>query len=353
MTLESDAVLPLLPLRLGLVLPGSITPLPVGRTRSIALARTLRPGDTIVLAAQKDPAVDDPRRDDLFSIGVRAVVKEKADRGKRGLMLVVEASDRVFLGAISAQEPYLRVEVMPCMETRGLDAEAIALADVLRAGVPEVLSSARPVQGPIDGDCPPGLVADRIAAALDVTTDQRREILEALDVVERLRRLSKMMSEARARSAIKEHIKKEVQREMHDEHREAVLRKQLRAIQRELGEAPDEHTELRTRIEEAGLPPDALRVAERELARLESMNPAQAEAQVARSFLEVLADLPWQKRAEVNDDIQVVAEALDADHHGLEDVKRRILEHMAVLKLAPHSRGTLLCLAGPPGVGKT
>jgi ATP-dependent Lon protease len=353
MTHDSEAVLPLLPLRLGLVLPGSITPLPVGRTRSIALARTLRPGDTIVLAAQKDPAIDDPRRDDLYSIGVRAVVREKADRGKRGLMLVVEATDRIFLGAIAAHEPYLRAEVMPCVETRGLDAEAVALSDVLRAGIGEILSSTRPVQGPIDEKCPPGLVADRIAAALDVTTDQRREILEALDVVERLRRLSKLMSEARARSAIKEHIQKEVQREMNDEQREAVLRKQLRAIQRELGDAPDEQSELRTRLDEADLPPDARKVADRELARLEAMNPAQAEAQVARSFLEVLADLPWSKRAEVNDDIQVVADALDADHHGLEDVKRRILEHMAVLKLAPHSRGTLLCLAGPPGVGKT
>src|SRR5690606_21910609 len=125
MTQESDAVLPLLPLRLGLVLPGSITPLPVGRTRSTALARTLRPGDTIVLAAQTDPAIDDPRRGDRISVGGRAGVKGKADRGKRGVMRVVGASDRGFLGALSAHEPYLRVEVMPCVETRGLVPEAV------------------------------------------------------------------------------------------------------------------------------------------------------------------------------------------------------------------------------------
>lgn len=353
MVKRSDVILPLLPLRLGLVLPGTITPLPVGRSRSIALARALEAGDRIFLAAQKDPAVDDPDRDDLHSLGVTAVVREKVDRGRRGLMLVIEAQERRFLGEIVRRSPYLHAETLEAQETRGDSEDAHALADIVRNGLNDLLETERPVQGPIDKDCPPGLLADRVAASLDMTTDKKREILEALDVVSRLRRLIQFFGEARARMAIKEEIRREVQKDLSDEEREAVLRKQLRAIQKELGEPLDEQVELRERLERAELSKEAMRIAMRELNRLESMNPSQAEAQVARSYLETLAELPWAKRIEDELELGPVEEILEAEHHSLRDVKQRILEYMAVLALSKKPRGTILCLLGPPGVGKT
>jgi len=350
---RNDAILPLLPLRLGLVLPGTVTPLPVGRSRSIALARSLELGDRIFLAAQKDPAVDDPDREDLHSLGVTAVVREKVDRGRRGLMLVIEAEERRFLGEIVKRNPYHHVETLEAKESGGESEDAHALADIVRNGLKELLETQRPIQGSIDKDCPPGLLADRVAAALDITTDKKREILEALDIVSRLRRLIQFFGEARARMAIKEEIRREVQKELSDEEREAVLRKQLRAIQKELGEPIDEQVELREKIERAELSKEAMRIAMRELNRLESMNPSQAEAQVARSYLETLAELPWEKRIEEDLELGPVEEILEQEHHGLRDVKQRILEYMAVLALSKKPRGTILCLLGPPGVGKT
>ena len=180
-------------------------------------------------------------------------------------------------------------------------------------------------------------------------------MLSALDVVERLRLVAGLVVEARAMGEVKRKIDQDVRREIGKDQREAILREQLRAIKKELGEdrADDDLSTLRERLDKAGLPPEARAVADKELGRLSSLAPQQAEHGVVRTYLEHIADLPWSARAEAKDDLDGVAKKLDADHAGLDDVKKRVLEHMAVLKLKGNVRGSILCLAGPRGVGKT
>jgi ATP-dependent Lon protease len=194
-------------------------------------------------------------------------------------------------------------------------------------------------------------VADQIAAALGLPVDKELTVLRERDVTARLRLVADLVAEARELAGIKAKVENDVRREFGKNQRDALLREQIRALRKELGEdkdPADELASLRQRLDDAGLSEDARAAADRELRRLEGMNAQQAEAHVIRSYLEWLADLPWSKRADAKDDLDAVAARLDADHHGLDDVKKRILEHMAVLKLSGNPKGTILCLAGPP-----
>ncbi len=206
--------------------------------------------------------------------------------------------------------------------------------------------------GDVDDD--PGAYADRVAASLGLPTDKEVQVLEALDIPARLRLVAGLLVEVKAFSDVKRKIDSEVRREIGKDQRDAILREQLRAIKKELGEEPNggDLGTLRDRLDNANLPDEVRAVADRELRRLEGMAPQQAEHNVVRTYLEWIADLPWSARAEAKDDLDAVAAKLDQDHHGMADVKKRILEHMAVLAEGD-VRGSILCLAGPPGVGKT
>ena len=202
----------------------------------------------------------------------------------------------------------------------------------------------------------PGRVADQVAALLGLPAQKEMEVLREVEVGARLRLVAGFVSEARALNDIKTKIDQDVRREVNRNQRDALLREQIRAMKKEIGDDGDGDgalAALKKKLDDAALPEEARAVADRELRRLESMSGQQPEGNVIRTYLELIADLPWSKRSAARDDVDAVSRQLDADHAGLDDVKKRILEHMAVLKLTGHSRGTILCLAGPPGVGKT
>src|SRR5690606_19137280 len=199
----------------------------------------------------------------------------------------------------------------------------------------------------------PGRLADRLTVWIDAPHELRVEILHELDVVARLRKVIELIGKARASAELRETIDSEVPRELGKSQKEVVLREQLKAIKKQLGEGEDDLDPLREKLEAAELPEEAREHVERELARLEAMGPNTPEAHITRKYLELIADLPWDRRADASDDLGAVETVLAEDHEGLEEPKRRILEHMAVLKLKGAARGTILCLVGPPGVGKT
>ena len=349
---------PLLPLRTGVVFPGSVIPLPVGRKSSVALVKTLKPGDIIGVAVQRDRRIEDPSRADLYDIGTVARVHRITATNERMYRLVIEGLDRLEVGDVVRNSPFLLAEGEIADDVVGDDKEVQLLADALRKRISELAAESggalaqavKKTRG-----SPPGLLADRVAAALGLEPEQELEILHSRDLIERLRLVARLVNEADALAGMKRKIDAEVRKELSKNQREALLRQQMRAIQRQLGdgEEEDEIDELERRLDEAELPEEAAKVAEAQLKRLRSLNPGQPEHNVVRTYLELIADLPWSKRTEVHDDIDRVEQKLDEDHFGLDDVKERILQHLAVLKLSGNTRGTILCLAGPPGVGKT
>ncbi|WP_437594831.1 endopeptidase La [Sorangium sp. So ce1000] len=348
---------PLLPLRTGVLFPGTVLTLPVGRARSVALLNAVHAGDVIGVIAQRDPKREDPRRADLYDIGTFARVVD-VSRVSNGYRLVIEGLDRFALSALVETESTWRAEGTVAPEFLGDAEEARLLAASLRERAREL--------GPKTGTnlaeiaatsrAEPGIFADQVAGALGLPTEKEMEVLSELRVVPRLQRVAELLAEAAALADLKKKIDSDVRRELGKGQREAILREQLRAIQKELAggeEGEDELSALRRRLDEAGLSEEARAVADRELRRLESVGSQSAEHNVIRTYLEWIADLPWSARAAAKDDLDAVKAKLDEDHRGLDDVKRRILEHMAVLKLTGKARATILCFAGPPGVGKT
>lgn len=346
--------LPLLPLRRGVILPGTVTPIPVGRERSQAMVQGLEAGDRIVLAVQLDASVEDPAIADLHPVGVLAEVKDTKTQGDRSVLLA-EALERVQLSALQVTESRWEAETEPSTEHGGDSEESKALAESLRKLLSELANDAD-VQNALAQTEAPGLLADRVASFIDMPQERKVEVLHALDIEARLRLVAELLKEARARAELQAKIDSEVRQDLSEHQREVLLRKQLRAIQQELGEGDDDGDDLerlRARLDEADLPEEVRKAADRELKRLTSMQGPQAETHVIRSYLEWIADLPWSTRSDTTQEINAIAQTLDEDHHGLHDVKRRILEHMAVLKLSQKARGTILALVGPPGVGKT
>ncbi len=346
--------LPLLPLRRGVILPGMVTPIPVGRERSQSMVGSLEAGDRVVLAVQFDAKVEDPAIADLHPIAVVAEVKDTKTQGDRSVLLA-EALERVRLTSLHVTEARWEAEVEGVVEQGGDSEESRALAESLRTLLSELVNDAN-VQGMLAQTGSPGLLADRVAGFIDMPQERKVEVLRSLDVEARLRLVAELLKEARARAELQEKIDSEVRQGMSEHQREAMLRQQLRAIQKELGEGDDDGDELarlRQRLDEIDLPEEVRKAADRELKRLTSMQGPQAESHVIRNYLEWIADLPWNERSDTTQDINAIAQTLDQDHYGLDDVKRRILEHMAVLKLSKKARGTILALVGPPGVGKT
>ncbi len=346
---------PLLPLRNGVLFPGTVITLPVGRERSVALVRALSKGDVLGVATQKDSTVEVPGAADLVPVGTVARVVDIARLPNGDFRVALEATGRFTLGAVVRSDPYWLAEGEVALETGGDSPDARLFARSLAEHVRELAKGSGVLAQVGEAEDDPGLFADRVAAALGLSADKEIAVLGALDVVERLRLVAGLVVEARGMSDVKRKIDQDVRREIGKDQREAILREQLRAIKKELGEdrAEDDLSTLRERLDKAGLSPEARTVADRELKRLESLAPQQAEHGVVRTYLETIADLPWSARAEAKDDLDGVAKKLDEDHTGLDDVKKRILEHMAVLKLKGNVRGSILCLAGPPGVGKT
>ncbi|MEO1482039.1 MAG: endopeptidase La [Myxococcota bacterium] len=349
---------PLLPLRNGVLFPGTVITLPVGRPRSVALLESLKAGDVIAVGVQRDPKTADPNRADLFEVGTYGRVHRIVKVSSKHYQLVLEGGPRLKIESLTGIDPYWQAEVSDLDEQNGDNPEAGIRAEALVEGISDEIDGfgeavKQHLQNPKGN---PSLVADVIGAGLSLPSEREIEILLLTDVIARLKRVAELVGEARTLAEMKTRVDREVRSELNKQQREAVLRSQLKAIRKELGEdaeSGDEVEQLREKLDAAELPEEAQRVVDRELSRLSSINPAQAEYGVIRNYLELIASLPWSKRAEVKDDLNAVEEQLNADHHGLEKVKKRILEHLAVRKMTGANKGTILCLVGPPGVGKT
>jgi ATP-dependent Lon protease len=349
---ELASPLPLLPLRHGVVLPSRMTTIPVGRPRSRALANALSPGDLVILAVQRDPAIEDPALVDLHSIATLARVTERTDRGARGVVLVVDAVSRVELRALTSSVPYWMARAEEITEPAP-SAEAIELMGALKTRLRELIQNDTSLTEMLATTKDPGALADRVPAWLDVEDARKVEVLLTIDPAARLRLVIELLAEARAKNELRQKIESEVRKELGKNHKEAMLRQQMRAIQKELGEEDGGKDKLREKLDKAQLTDEVREVVDRELRRLDQVGPNQAEANVIRTYLEWIADLPWTTRAPSQGDLDAVESKLESDHYGLADVKRRILEHMAVLSLGGEGKGTILALVGPPGVGKT
>ncbi|HZF51677.1 MAG TPA: endopeptidase La [Polyangiaceae bacterium] len=347
---------PLLPLRTGILYPGTVITLPVGRERSVALLKGRITGEIVGIATQRSPKVEDPTGADLHGIGTFARIMNIVRLSSGELRVTLQGLDRFTLRSLVQTEPFWLADGELAAETGADSHEARLLAQSLRERIEELGSASATAFGELStASSDPSIFADQVAAALGLGVEKDIQVLAELDVPARLRLVAQLLAEAKTVSDVKKKIDSDVRRELGKGQREAILREQLRAIQRELGDekGADDLAGLRERLDKAGLSEEARAVADRELKRIEAMAPQQAEYNVIRTYLEWIADLPWSAKAEVKQDLDAIEKKLNEDHFGLDDVKRRILEHMAVLKLTGRTRGTILCLAGPPGVGKT
>src|SRR3954471_22348154 len=326
---------PVLPLRTGVLFPGTMSTLPVGRKRSVALVQALHPGDVLGVVTQRDPKVSEPGEGDLHAVGTLTKVVEISRLPGGEYRLTVEGLNRFELRAVTATDPFWQGEGSPLDEVDGDSEEAHLLAASLREHVQELAKQGGGAlgQAAVSG-AEPGVFADQVAAALGMNTEKELLVLAEREVPARLKLVSRLLAEAKTKAEVKRKIEADVRQELGRGQREAILREQLRAIHKELGDAPaDDLATLRQRLDEAGLPEEARAVVDRELHRLEALTPQQPEYNVIRTYLDWFAELPWSKQAEAKSDLSAIAAKLDADHFGLGDVKKRILEHMAVLKL--------------------
>ena len=353
--------LPVLPLRETVTYPETLTPLAVGQERSIELVDdVLGANRMLAMVAARDPEDEEPGPEGLYGVGVVGIVARMLKVPDGTLRILVQGTQRVKLGPYVAEEPYLvaRIAELPDVSEEGPELEALT-RNVQRTfteiveHIPYLPEELQMAVANIDD---PAALGHLIAGALRISTAEKQELLEQLDVGARLRRLSQILARELEVVQLGSQIQSQVQSEVDKGQREFFLRQQLKAIQDELGEGDEqqaEANELRERVEEAGLPEQAMKAAERELSRLEKLPPAAAEHGVIRTYLEWLVELPWSQQTEDNLDIGHAREVLDADHYDLEKVKDRILEYLAVRKLKPDSPGPILCFVGPPGVGKT
>ncbi|MBL8602483.1 MAG: endopeptidase La [Myxococcales bacterium] len=354
---HAPAPVSLLPLRSGMLFPGTTMTLPVGRTRSVALLEAHREGDLIAVVSQRDANVSEPTEADLFARGTLARIVKLERTRDRGYRVTLEGVTRWQLRTVLSREPYFTVEGVTPDESDSDTVSSRLLAASLKTHISEIASKNGGTLTQVNADDEnPGLVADQVASLLGLPVEKEHQVLSLDDVNARLKRVTDLVAESKAMADLKTRIDQDVRREVNKHQRDALLREQIKALRKELGEegeGEDANSRLRKRIEDADLPDEVRTAAERELRRLEGMPAQNAEGHVLRTWLEWVADLPWNVRAPSSDDLDAVSARLDADHAGLDDVKKRILEHMAVLKLSGNPRGTILCLAGPPGVGKT
>jgi ATP-dependent Lon protease len=353
--------LPVLPLRDMVTYPDTLTPLAVGQERSIKLVNDVLSGERmLVMAASKDPEVEEPGPDQLHEVGVAGAVARMLRVPDGTIRILVQGTERVRLHDYVAEEPYLiaRIESLPDVVNPSPELEALTrnVQNTFSQIIEQIPYLPEELQLAVANLDDPSALSHLIAGALRIPSAEKQELLEEVDVARRLRRLSEILARELEVIQLGSEIQSQVESEIEKGQREYYLREQLKAIQRQLGEEDEQQAEvneLRKRVEEAELPEHARKATDRELGRLERLPAAAAEYGVIRTYLEWLVELPWSKRTEDDLDISHAREVLDADHYDLEKVKDRILEYLAVRSLNPESHGPILCFVGPPGVGKT
>ncbi|WP_261938475.1 endopeptidase La [Pandoraea sp. NE5] len=352
--------LPLLPLRDVVVFPHMVIPLFVGRPKSIkALETAMEGGKHIMLVAQKAAAKDEPTSKDLYEIGCVANILQMLKLPDGTVKVLVEGIQRARTLSVDEEETQFTSEVMPLEPDDGNSPESEALRRAIVAQFdqyvklnkkipPEILTS-------LSGIDEAGRLADTIAAHLPLKLEQKQNILEMFPVIERLEHLLAQLESEIDILQVEKRIRGRVKRQMEKSQREYYLNEQVKAIQKELGEGEEgaDLEELEKRIKAAHLPKEAKKKADAELKKLKLMSPMSAEATVVRNYIDTLVGLPWRKKSKVNNDLSNAEKVLDEDHFGLEKVKERILEYLAVQQRVEKVKAPILCLVGPPGVGKT
>jgi len=352
--------LPLLPLRDVVVFPHMVIPLFVGRPKSIkALEAAMEAGKSIMLVAQKSAAKDEPSADDIYEIGCLASILQMLKLPDGTVKVLVEGAQRARITRIDDLGAHFACELVPIDPDRGQGSETEALRRAIVSQFdqyvklnkkipPEILTS-------LSGIDEPGRLADTIAAHLPLKLEQKQKMLEVFSTSERLEALLAQLETEIDILQVEKRIRGRVKKQMEKSQREYYLNEQVKAIQKELGEGEDgaDFEELEKKIIAAHMPKEAKKKADAELKKLKLMSPMSAEATVVRNYIDTLVGLPWKKKSKVNNSLPHAEEVLNDDHYGLEKVKERILEYLAVQQRVDKVKAPILCLVGPPGVGKT
>jgi ATP-dependent Lon protease len=361
MSLGKLIELPLLPLRGLVVFPHLVLHLDVGRERSIrALDEAMLQDNTILLVAQKEARVDDPEPEDLFEVGTVASIKQMLKLPGGTMRILVEGITRARIEKVLTMKPYIKVQATEVDDTDGRHTESEALMRHLlhqfeyyiklsKKIPPDVLAN-------VSNITEPGRLADVVASHLSLKIEQKQEVLAAFTSQTRLEVIAEQLNQEIEILELEKKIGLRVRKQMEKTQKEYYLREQVKAIHKELGDADErqaEAEEYREKISAANLPEDAEKKALKEVERLEKMPPASAETVVIRTYLDWLLELPWSFQTEDRLELDVVEQILNEDHYGLEKVKERIVEYLAVRRLTKKIKGPILCLIGPPGVGKT
>ena len=355
--------LPVLPIKRTVLFPGIMMPLTVGRGRSIAAVEAAMKTEdkTILVVAQRDPSMEEPGLEELYTIGTKAVIKQvgRADDGT--LHALVQGLERVALLKVEKTTPFLLVEARRLDPPTDQGAEVKALHRAIQELVTDL---PRLIQAPgiqeattaFSNEDDPVALAYRLASLLNLTVHEEQKLLEHSSTIELLRSLYGALSKEIQILQLRDKITSEAQAKIGKTQREYMLREQLKTIQQELGEGEGEEnevSELKRKIQEADLPDSVRKDVEREVAKLAKVPPSSPEHQVLRTYLELVLELPWKKTSEDRLELSKVRQVLEEDHYGIKEVKERIVEQLAVLKLNPTAKAPILCLVGPPGVGKT
>lgn len=359
----SDSPIPLLPLRDVVVYPHMVIPLFVGRAKSIsALEEAMANDKQVLLVAQKRASVDEPGKDDLYAYGTIATVLQLLKLPDGTVKVLVEGRSRAKISDVIESEACFQAEfeaVGAVNEYEG-DKEVEALTRSLLSRFEQYVNVSKKVPAEVmtslSGIDEPGRLADTVAAHMSLELAQKQEILEVTDIRERLEHLIGLMEAEADLYQVEKRIRGRVKKQMEKSQREYYLNEQMKAIQKELGELGDEGNEgddLERKIADSGMSKEAEEKAMSELNKLKMMSPMSAEASVVRAYIDWIVNLPWKKRSKVLHDLGRAEKILEKDHYGLQEVKERILEYLAVQKRVKKVKGPILCLVGPPGVGKT
>lgn len=353
--------IPLLPLRDVVVYPHMVTPLFVGRGKSIeALERAMAADKQVLLVAQKNPQQDDPQGNDLYEIGTIAAILQLLKLPDGTVKVLIEGRERAKISLIEDVGSYFKAnaEVIISASIEGAEARALVASAIGQFEQYVNLSKKVPVEviTSLSGIDEPGRLADTIAAHMSLDLPKKQSILEMADIHSRIELLLDLMDAEVDLFHVEKKIRGRVKKQMEKSQREYYLNEQIKAIQKELGELGEEVSEadeLEKKIVSASMPKDAEEKARTELNKLKMMSPMSAEASVLRAYIDWMIKVPWSKRSKIRNDLARAEEVLNKDHFGLEEVKERILEYLAVQQRVKKIKGPILCLVGPPGVGKT
>ena len=358
----ADRALPILPVRDTVLFPHAVLPLTVGRESSIQLINSLGEDKTIIVVAQREARVDIPQPGDLYAMGTLATVHKVVKMPNQSLFVFAEGVERVRMTDFTQVAPFMRAhhETIPeatlaiSSEVEALQRNVLTLFQQIVAGSPTLSDELATVAMNIDE---PGRLVDFVASSLpSLATPDKQDVLETIDIRVRLDKINQHLAKELEVQQLRNKIQSEVQDRVQQTQREYYLREQMKAIQKELGEADEgqrDIEDLRKKIEDAGMPEDVKKEASKELSRLSRMSPMAADFAITRNYIEWLAVLPWNKTSGGEVDIIKAKEILDADHYDLQKVKDRILDFLSVRRLKPNMKGPILCFVGPPGVGKT